>query len=80
MPGAGDRKTLWPVIGWPGAILADGEVVASWRAKATKSGNGVAVAVEPFDTLPKTVRSAIEDEASAVAEQRGAADLSVTFG
>jgi hypothetical protein len=80
VPGAGDRKTLWPVIGWPGAILADGEVVASWRAKATKSGNGVAVAVEPFDTLPKTVRSAIEDEASAVAEQRGAADLSVTFG
>ncbi|HEY4376637.1 MAG TPA: crosslink repair DNA glycosylase YcaQ family protein, partial [Acidimicrobiales bacterium] len=79
VPGAADRKTLWPVIGWPGAIVADGEVVASWRAKAVRSGQGVAVSVEPFTSLPKPVRSAIEVEAEGVATQRGVDDLSVTF-
>ena len=79
VPGAADRKTLWPVIGWPGAILADGELVAAWRAKSIKSGQGVAVSVEPFTHLPKPVRAAIEQEAQAVATQRSADHLSVTF-
>ena len=59
---------------------SDGEIVASWRAKSVRSGKGVAVAIEPFDTLPKPVRAAIEEEAAAVAAQRGVDDLSVTFG
>lgn len=83
--GAAHRKALWPVIGWPGAVLAGGEVIGSWRAKAGKagksgkSGKAVVVTVEAFETFPPAIRRAVEGGAADVAAQRGDTDLTVTF-
>lgn len=79
VPDAARRKVLWPPIGWPGAVLVDGEVAAAWRARSARSGHAVEVTVEQFTKLSPKVRSAAEDEAAAVATQRGVDDLRVTF-
>ena len=38
VPEAAHRKQLWPALGRPGPLLADGEIVGCWRprAKGTK--------------------------------------------
>lgn len=77
VPDRGVHRTLWPVIGHPGAVLADGEVVAAWRTKS--SGSRLDVRVIPFGRLRPAVRRAVEDEAAHVATLRGAADLAVRF-
>jgi hypothetical protein len=79
VPGAAHRKVLWPVLGWPGAVLAGTEVVGAWRTRSSKGGTSLTVAVETFDSLPPKVRAAVEGEAAGVAAQRGAEDLTVTF-
>lgn len=63
-------KRLWPVLGRPGAVLADGELVGTWRPRT--SGRSFAVAVEPWRKLPAAVRSAIGAEAERLAAYRGA--------
>lgn len=79
VPGAAHRKVLWPVIGWPGAVLAGTEVVGAWRARSTKSGAGVAIAVECFEPLPPPIREAVEAEASDIARQRDASTHTIDF-
>ena len=38
-------KALWPVLGRPGAVLLDGEIAGTWRARRSGSGLGVHVAL-----------------------------------
>jgi len=78
VPDAASRKVLWPVIGWPGAVLVDGEVVASWRVKG--SGTKVAMTVDPFGKLTKKVTDEIAREAHGIAAQRSVDDLAITYG
>jgi len=80
VPDAAHRKVLWPPIGWPGAVMVDGEVAGAWRTRSARSGQAVELAVEPFTKLSPGVRGAVEVEAAAVATQRGVDDLRVTFG
>ncbi|MGI8754731.1 MAG: DNA glycosylase AlkZ-like family protein [Acidimicrobiales bacterium] len=61
VPDAARRKVLWPMIGWPGAVMVDGGVVAAWRTKA--DGSKLTVTVQAFESISRTVRAAIEDEA-----------------
>ncbi len=68
VPDAAVRKVLWPTLGWPGAVLVDGEVAAAWRTRS--SAKVLTVTVEPFGRLTKPVRAAIAEEAEAVAAQR----------
>lgn len=71
VPDKSVHKALWPVLGRPGAVLVDGEVVGTWRPKA--SGKKLTVLVDEFAPLPKPVRDQIDAEAERVAAVRGLA-------
>jgi hypothetical protein len=76
VPDAAHRKALWTILASPGALVVDGEVAGTWRAK----GKGrLAVTVTPFGPLPAKVRAAIEDEAARVAGVRGATSYEVAY-
>ena len=69
VPGAAHRKALWPVIGRPGAVVADGEVIGLWRPRT--AGASFTVRLEPWVSLTKVRRAAIEVEAERLAAFRG---------
>ena len=71
VPDAARAKQLWPVLGRPGAVLADGELVGVWRPR--KSGRKLTVAVEPWGRLPAAVREHVAEQAERLAAYRGAA-------
>jgi hypothetical protein len=68
---------LWPVLGRPGAILVDGELVGTWRPR--KSGKAFTVAVQPWHKLPEATRKAITEQAEHLAAYRGASLTRVDF-
>lgn len=70
-------KTLWPVLGRPGAVLIDGEIAGLWRPR--KAGKQFTVAVEPWRGLDGATRKAVESEAERLAAFRGIALTAVTF-
>ncbi|MFC3502832.1 winged helix DNA-binding domain-containing protein [Micromonospora krabiensis] len=68
VPHAAHAKELWPVLGRPGAVLADGQLVGTWRPR--KSGRTMTVSVRPWQALPATTRAAIADQAERLAAHR----------
>jgi hypothetical protein len=76
VPDGGVHKALWPVLGRPGVVLADGEVVGSWRTRS--AGPALTIAVDQFVPLAPAVRAGIEAEAERVGAVRGAAKVRVT--
>lgn len=76
VPDKSVHKALWPVLGRPGALLVDGEIAGTWRTKG--SGRKLAITVEAFVPLPKSVWTSVDDEAARVAVVRGYADVAVT--
>jgi hypothetical protein len=76
VPDRARYKTLWPVLGRPGALFVDGEVAGTWRPRA--AGKKLTLRVEAFAALPASAWTAIEAEAQRVAAVRGAADVTVT--
>ncbi|MGY1697103.1 winged helix DNA-binding domain-containing protein [Geodermatophilus sp. SYSU D00814] len=64
------RRALWPVLGRPGAVLADGEVVGAWRPR--KAGSSLTVAVEPWRPVTAALRDAVGEQAERLAAARGA--------
>lgn len=76
-PGKAHQKALWPVLGWPGAVLVDGEVAGTWRPKATSKR--LDLTVTPFGELPKVTRAAIEAEAEQVAALRRLPEVRVGY-
>lgn len=77
VPDRAHHTVLWPVLGQPGAVLVDGEVVGAWRTKAT--AKRLDVTVTPFTAIPKARRAEIEDEARRVAVVRGREDVRTSF-
>jgi hypothetical protein len=75
VPDKSVHKTLWPVLGRPGALFVDGEIAGVWRPKT--SGKKLTLSVEAFAPLPESVWRSVEDEAVRIAEVRGAADVTV---
>jgi hypothetical protein len=75
VPDKAVQKALWPVLGRPGAVFVDGEIVGTWRTKA--SGKKLAVTVEAFAPLRPSAWDQIETEAERVAQVRGAEDVKV---
>jgi hypothetical protein len=69
VPDEARRKDLWRVLGRPGAILANGEVIGTWRPRA--SGEKLGVRVEPWRRLDAGDRAAVEREAERLASHRG---------
>ena len=78
VPDKANRKALWPVIGAPGAVLVDGEVVGTWRTKA--SAKRLELTVDPFATIKPKIRREIESEAERIAVVRNCRDIEVTMG
>lgn len=68
VPDAAHAKELWPVLGRPGAVLVDGELVGTWRPR--KSGRTFTVAVQPWHRLPDVTRKAITAQAEHLAAHR----------
>ncbi|MGS2619541.1 winged helix DNA-binding domain-containing protein [Micromonospora sp. LZ34] len=77
VPGTVHVKELWPVLGRPGAVLVDGELVGTWRPR--KSGRTLKVAVQPWQTLSGTTRSNIIEQAERLAAYRAVPLAGVEF-
>ncbi|HEV3365229.1 MAG TPA: crosslink repair DNA glycosylase YcaQ family protein [Acidimicrobiia bacterium] len=71
------RKALWPMIGRPGAAVADGEVLALWRPRT--SGKSLRLAVEPWRRLKAAERTALEEQAEGLAAHRGVALAGLSY-
>jgi len=70
VPDRAVHKVLWPVLGRPGVVLVDGEVMGTWRPRL--AGKKLTVTVEQFAPLPPTTWALIEQEAERVGRVRGA--------
>ena len=68
VPDKGLYKQLWPVLGKPGVVFAEGEVAGTWRASA--KGTKLTLAVTEFAPLPPPVWAAVQREAERVAAVR----------
>jgi hypothetical protein len=75
VPDKAMQKTLWPVLGRPGALFVDGEVVGTWRTRS--SGKKLTVEVDAVAPLPPSTWRDIDAEAQRLARVRGAADVAV---
>lgn len=69
VPDKDHAKSLWPVIGRPGAVLHGGELVGAWRPR--KAGKKLRVAIEPWRRLTKATRTSIDEQAERLAAFRG---------
>lgn len=63
------HKALWPSIGRPGAVLADGEVVGTWRPRA--KGKRLALELDEWVPWSSRTRAAVRLEHERLAEFRG---------
>ncbi|HEX7133144.1 MAG TPA: winged helix DNA-binding domain-containing protein [Iamia sp.] len=77
VPDKAHHKVLWPMLGHPGAVLVDGEVVGAWRTKAT--AKRLDITVTAFTSVPKTRKAEVETEATRIAALRQRDDVTVTW-
>ena len=63
------HKALWPTLGRPGAVLADGEIVGTWRPRA--KGRTLALELDEWVPWSRRTRAAVEVEHERLAEFRG---------
>jgi hypothetical protein len=69
VPDTARHKALWPVLGRPGAVLHGGEIVGTWRPRA--SGKKLRLAVDLWAETA-AARAGVEAEAERLATFRGA--------
>lgn len=69
VPDAAARKELWPVLGRPGAVVRDGEVVGTWRPRA--AGRRLRLELAPWVPWTRPVEAGVEVEAERLAAFRG---------
>lgn len=72
VPEKARHKSLWPVLGRPGAVLADGEVVGTWRPRA--SGRRLRIALDPWVLWDHHVEAGVDEQVARLGEHRGAAE------
>ncbi|SBT39264.1 winged helix DNA-binding domain-containing protein [Micromonospora auratinigra] len=77
VPDPARAKELWPVLGRPGAVLVDGELVGTWRPR--KAGRRFTVAVQPWQPLSDARRGTVTEQAERLAAYRGVALGGVEF-
>ncbi|MGH9041685.1 MAG: DNA glycosylase AlkZ-like family protein [Acidimicrobiia bacterium] len=70
------RKDLWRMIGRPGAIVADGEILGIWRPKAASSR--LTVRIQPWGSLKAKDRALVEEQAERLAAHRGVTLAGIT--
>ena len=69
VPDASKHKTLWPILGRPGAILSGTEIVGTWRPKT--AGREFTLRLQLWNTLSKLNRKRLDLEAERLAAHRG---------
>lgn len=69
------HRDVWTTVGEPGTVLADGEIVGTWRPR--RRGRQLTIAVTSLGPPIDPDRPALLDEAAAVARLRGATDVTV---
>ncbi len=77
VPDPARAKELWPVLGRPGAVLVDGQLVGTWRPR--KSGRTMKLAIQPWQKLPAATRDTIVEQAERLAAHRGVSLAGVEF-
>jgi hypothetical protein len=76
VPGKEHQKAVWRILGNPGALLVDGEIVGVWRARMA-GRKQVGLTVTTFGKLTGAQITRVEEEASQVARARGATEARV---
>ncbi len=71
VPDADRRRSLWPTLGRPGAVLAGIEVVGTWRPRA--SGARLGVQTDPWTTWDARLGDAVDEQVDRLAAFRGLA-------
>jgi hypothetical protein len=79
VPDKARQKEVWKILGNPGALLAEGEIVGTWRTKGS-GRKRLDFTFATFEPLPAAARKAAEAEAERVAGVRGFGDLKVSWG
>jgi hypothetical protein len=69
------QREVWKTVGEPGAVLADGTIVGTWRPR--KSGRTLSLTVKAFRSLSPRLGKQLREEAERVAELRGASAVQV---
>jgi hypothetical protein len=69
VPDTSRHRELWPILGRPGAVLCDTEIVGSWRPKT--AGKEFTLRLSPWIRLSEQLRSKLELEAERLAAHRG---------
>jgi len=72
------HKEIWKILGNPGVVLADGEIVGTWRAKAAGRAR-LGLTIAPFHPLGPACRASVAGEAERVAAARGYPDVTITW-
>ncbi|MGO1295610.1 MAG: DNA glycosylase AlkZ-like family protein, partial [Cellulosimicrobium funkei] len=67
---------LWRVLGRPGAVLAGGEVVGTWRPRA--SGRRLTVLTDPWVPWDAGLADAVAEQAERLRAYRDAASVTVS--
>ncbi|REE94985.1 DNA glycosylase AlkZ-like family protein [Thermomonospora umbrina] len=78
IPDKARHKAVWRPLGNPGALLADGEIRGTWRARMA-GRTRLEVTVTPFEPLAAYTRAETEEQAARSATARGAADTRVLW-
>jgi hypothetical protein len=76
VPDAARAKDLWRVLGRPGAVLADGDVVGTWRPRT--SGRRLTVLTDPWAPWDAGLTDAVAAQAERLRAFRDVASVSVT--
>jgi len=74
VPDRNRQAEVWRTLAKPGAVLVGTEIAGTWRAQLTGRSR-LQVTVTAFEPLAPKTRTAVEDEAAAVATARGATDV-----
>jgi winged helix DNA-binding protein len=69
VPGEAHAKDLWRILGRPGGVLVDGEVVGTWRPR--KAGRRLGLQVQLWQDVSPAVQTALAEQAEALATCRG---------
>jgi hypothetical protein len=78
VPDPARAKALWPVLGRPGAVLEDGQIVGLWRPRS--SAKQLTLNVELWGTASAARRKRVSAQAGRLATYRGVALKKVDFG
>ena len=71
------HREIWKTVGDPGALLVDGRIAGTWRAR--KRNRRLSMTIAPFGTVPKSMKSALTAEAEAIGAVREADAVDIEF-